>query len=116
MKYRRFSKYSALSEKKGDPISDFSAPPRNILLSSTYGEVNNEVTYDSSNENYKDIESTYSADKNEENKDKENKWKHEKTKVNEEAVPNRDNNKDKISLLFSTIKRGRLTTGEKLPS
>jgi len=39
--------------------------------------------------------------------------KYKKTKINEEIIPNRDNNKNKIFLLFFTIKRDRLITGEK---
>ena len=78
--------------------------------------MNNEVTCESSSEGYKNVESAHPAGKNEENKDEGDKWEYEKTEVDEGVVPDRDNNKNKTSLLSSTIKRGRLTTGERLSS
>lgn len=113
-KWRR-SRYPALPEKKDDPISDLPPSPRNIFLSSTHGEVNDEVTCESSSGGCRDIESAHSAG-DEEDEDKGNEWEDEKAEADEGVVPDRDGNKNKTSLLSSTMKRGRSTLGERPPS
>ena len=78
--------------------------------------MNNEVTCESSSGGYRDVESAHPAGEDEENEDEGDKWEHKKTEVDEGVVPDRDGNKNKTSLLSSTMKRGRSTTGERLPS
>jgi hypothetical protein len=117
----RRPRYPALPEKKDDPISDLPPSPRNILLSSIHGEVNDEVTCESSSGGCRDIESAHSAGEDEKNEDKGNEdkgkeWEDEKAEADEEAVPDRDGNKHKPSLLSSTKRRGRFTLGERPPS
>ncbi|MCJ1250119.1 hypothetical protein MMC30_007345 [Trapelia coarctata] len=107
--------YPALPEKD-DPIPDLPPFPRNILLSSTHGEMNDEVTCESSRGGCRDIESVHSAGEDEEDKYKGNEWEDAKAEADEGMVPNRDGNQNKTSMLSSTKRRGRSTLGERPPS
>ncbi|MCJ1251865.1 hypothetical protein MMC30_009103, partial [Trapelia coarctata] len=110
--------YPALHEKKDDLLSDLPPPPRNILLSSTYGEVNDEGTCEPSSGGGRDIESARSAGVDEEDEDKGDEGENKKAKAeaDEGVVPDRDGNKNKKPSLSSIKKRGRSTAGERPPS